>query len=348
MKIRNIIYISLLLTLILFNGCGNKSTDEKTMTGMQEIENHNYADAIISFDEAEQKKENPQLIARGRGIASIELTNYEDAITYFKEALSFSNERVDSLDYDINFYLADAYEKNGDYQKSIDTYSSILGLANKDVTAYYLRGRNYLLLDSYENAIADFNKALSLDEDNYDLRISVAGQLSDAGYETEGKKYLNTFLESNEKKLSDYDKGRIYFYLQDYENAKVFLEKAKDDENQSTILFLGKAYEKLGDYNYATSVYQNYLSKHQDAAIICNQLGLCKLLAQDYEGALTAFVTAGKIENNGIEQVLEFNQIVANEYIGDFKQASVLMTAYCKKYPDDNDAIRENIFLQTR
>ena len=49
-----------------------------------------------------------------------------------------------------------------------------------------------------------------------------------------------------------------------------------------------------------------------------------------------------------MERVLEFNQIVAYEYTGDFKQAAVLMEAYLKKYPDDEKALREYEFLKTR
>ncbi len=348
LKIKYVSCFGIVALSLLLAGCGNNKTEESTQVGMQAIAEHEYDDALQAFQIAEEKKENPQMIARGRGIASVGLTDYTAAVTYFKEALSYSDVWVDELDYDINFYLAEAYKKSGDYNKSIETYSAILDMQPKNVTAYYQRGCGYLMNDMHDKAIQDFDKALNLDKDNYDLRIEVAGQLSEAGYDTEGKQYLSEFLKDKQEKLSDFDTGRIYFYLQDYENAKVCFEKARDDENQNVILFLGKTYEQLGDYNYAASTYQNYLNKHQDAAVIYNQLGLCKLQSGDYEGAKVSFSTALAIENNGMEQTLEFNQIVATEYVGDFKQASILMEAYCKKYPDDQMAVRENIFLKTR
>lgn len=347
-KIKYVFCLSMLFLSVLFLGCGNKKTQESTGIGMQAIAEHKYEDALQAFAVAEEKKEDPQMIARGRGLANAGLTHYTEAVEYFLEALSYSDVWVDDLDYDLNFYLADAYKKSGNYQKSIDTYSAILSLKPKNVTAYYQRGCGYLLNGKHDEAVADFERALALDENNYDLRIEVAGQLSDAGFDVEGKKYLSDFLNDKEKKLSDFDTGRIYFYLQDYENARICFEKAREDENQDAILFLGKTYEKLGDYNYATSTYQNFLTKHQDAAVIYNQLGLCKLQSGDYAGAKNAFVTAKDIPNNGMEQILEFNEIVATEYTGDFKQASVLMEAYCKKYPNDEAAARENIFLKTR
>jgi len=55
-----------------------------------------------------------------------------------------------------------------------------------------------------------------------------------------------------------------------------------------------------------------------------------------------------QIEDNGMMQTLAFNEIVAYEYLGEFKQASVLMENYVRTYPDDSEAAREYEFLKTR
>ena len=54
--------------------------------------------------------------------------------------------------------------------------------------------------------------------------------------------------------MTDYQKGRMYYYLSDYENAKNYLEKARRDGGAEAVLLLGQTYEELGDYNYAISV----------------------------------------------------------------------------------------------
>lgn len=333
---------------ILMTGCNQNKSSQNTESGMQQIRSHQYENAMTAFDAAEKKKENSQLVARGRGIASIGLTQYEQAADYFKEALSYSDAHVDEMDYDLNYYLAEAYTKSEQLPEAADTYTSIIQLNKKDGTAYFLRGRILLKMGEHDRAVKDFNQSMKLNSSDYDLRITIAGELADHGYEDEGKKYLTDFLTQNEKKLSDYDKGRIYYYLSDYDNAKVYLEKAQDDQNEDVILLLGKTYEKLGDYNYAASVYQNFITKHSDAAKVINQMGLCKLVTEDYQGALDAFSAALKIQNNGIEQDLEYNQIVAYEYLSDFKQASVMMNEYLQKYPADEEALREAEFLKTR
>lgn len=330
------------------SGCSLNKKASHMQTAVQQIENFEYEEALVTLEEALAAGEDKQEIARAKGIALAGLTRYEEAAASYVEALSYSSIFPALVDYDLNYYLAEAYEKMGDNAQAINTYSNILALEPNEVNAHFLRGRLYLIGGEYEKALTDFNRTVALDKDGYDLRIEIAGLLSQAGHEEEGLKYLQEFLTDNEKKLSDFDKGRIYYYMGDYENAKLSLEKAKSDGSEQAILLLGKSYEQLGDYNYATSVYKNYLEEHPEAAEIFNQLGLCKLKSGEYEEALSAFRSAANVENNGMERTLEFNQIIAYEYTGDFKQAAVLMEAYLKKYPDDEAALREYEFLRTR
>ncbi len=347
-KERIIQYIILCTACMCLSGCGLKGTEDKLTAAVTQIENFEYEEALATLDEAFENGEDKQQIVRARGIALAGLARYEEAAKCYLEALSYSSLFVSTIDYDLNYYLADAYEKMGDNQQAVGVYSDILALEPNEVNAHFLRGRLYLLNGEYEKALNDFNTTVELDKDGYDLRIEIAGLLSQEGHEEEGLRYLQEFLAENEKKLSDYDKGRIYYYMGDFENAKSALERAKSNDSEQIILLLGKSYEQLGDYNYATSVYKNYLDEYPEAAEIFNQLGLCKLKSGEYEEALSAFRSAVNVENSGMERVLEFNQIVAYEYTGDFKQAAVLMEAYLKKYPDDEKALREYEFLKTR
>lgn len=335
-------------SLFLLSGCDSRAKESDLEAAYTQIEACEYEGALAALDIAEESGEDMAYILRARGVANMGLTNYEEAVEQFIAALGYSDWRIDDFDIDVNYYLADTYERMGKDSEAIDTYSAILGIREKDMLAHYRRGRVRLRQNDHDGALEDFERALKLEPDNYDLRIEIAGRLTESGYEDEGRSYLEQFLAEKEKKLSDFDKGRIYFYMEDYATAKTYFEEARDDDDQSTILFLGKTYEMLGDYNYATSTYQNYLSKHPEAALIHNQLGLSRLESGDYAGAKEAFQTARNLNNTGIDQTLSFNEIVACEYTGDFNQAKVLMEAYIKKYPDDEAANREALFLSTR
>ena len=345
-RIMTVLAIGLIAALL--PGCGVAKAKGDTLAAYEQLEALEYEGALAALDMAEESGENKALIARARGIACMGLAEYEEALGYFNECLSYSDWQIDEMDFDVNYYMADAYEKLSDYVSAAQTYTAILDLKEREVLAHYRRGVDYLYMNDHDAAIVDFGRALEIAPDDYDLRIEIAGRLSENGYEDEGQRYLEDFLAEKEKKLSDYDKGRIYFYLEDYESAKSYFEEARDEDDQNTILFLGKTYEMLGDYNYATSTYQNYLTKHPEAAIIYNQLGMARIQSGDYAGAKEAFSTAKSLGNTGIDQTLAFNEIVASEYTGDFQTARNLMDAYLKKYPDDEEAQRENIFLSTR
>ena len=335
------------LCMAVLPACGT-GKQENIDQGMKLIEQLNYEEALKCFDAALLNKEDARLSYRGQGLAYMGLTEYDKAAEYLEKALSYSDFNVEQMDFDINYYLATAYYKLGELDKAKAVYDSITALRPKEKTAYYLKGVIEIEQGDQEAAKADFDKAVEIEPQDYDMRINIFCSCAENGLQELGEGYLQTVLDNDDKKLSDYNRGRMSFYLGDYNSARNSLEKAKDSNaGVDVVSLLGQTYEKLGDYNYAASVYSNYLSNTPDAQIY-NQLGLCDLKIGEYEAALTAFQAGIAIEGNELMQVLKFNEIVAYEYLGDFKQATVLMQKYISTYPDDAKAQREYEFLQTR
>lgn len=328
------------------SGC--QTAGENTASAMQSIQNLDYQSALASFEEAQAKGENERMIYRGMGIAYMGLTDYAQAAVCFENAIRLSRGLVESMDYDLNFYLAAAYTKSGQPEAAESTYNAILAMQPGEADAYFLRGNVRLSLGKYEDAQADFDKVVSMDPQNYDRMIQIYEVLSNYGYTEAGQLYLQNALQKEDGKMSAYDKGLIYYFLGDYQQAAMQLEAAKEKGGAQAYLYLGKAYEATGDYNYAASVYNTYLSKDTSNAEIYNQLGLCEIAKGNYENALAAFQGGLSVENNTMMQTLSFNEIVAYEHLGDFKKAAVLMETYLQNYPDDEKAKREYGFLQTR
>ncbi len=342
-----IIGMGLLLAFGL-SGCGSRNASAAA-EGMQYIEAMDYSAAMTSFDAAARNGEDARLIARGRGIASMGLTDYEKAVGYFLDCLALSNGMVEEMDYDVNYYLAAAYQKLENYTEAEKIYDAILALKPSETDAYYLRGNARLSQGNYQAARADFDKVIELAPNDFSRLIQVYEVLAAEGYDQLGREYLETALEQRSDKMAAYDKGRIYYYLGNYEQAQVLLEQAKDSGGADSYLYLGLAYEATGDYNYAiTNVYTSYLNKGEGNAEIYNQLGLCYLKQEEYSSALEAFQNAMQMEDNSMMQVLRFNEIVAYEYLGEYTQAAVLLDNYLKTYPDDEQAKREYSFLSTR
>ena len=333
--------------MLILTGCG-KSGRENIDAGMQKITEMDYGQAVECFESAMANGEDSRLLYRGLGIAYMGLTQYADAAAAFEQALSNGNILVDSMDYDINYYLATAYYKNNEKEKAVAVYDAILGLDRSQKTAHYLRGTVKLELGRYDEAIADFDSAIALNTKDYGQIIDIYQVLEQNGYKQTGKEYLEAAMAEGEKSMDDSEKGQMSYYLEDYTSASTYLERARTNGKEETILYLGKTYEALGDYNYAASVYSAYLAEHTDSEQMYNQLGMCRMQMGNYTEALNAFQAGINVEDNTMLQTLQFNEIVAYEYLGEYRKAAVLMESYLRTYPDEEAAKRENLFLQTR
>lgn len=339
--------LGLMLVLAMLTACKGKS-ESKIAAGMTALNNLEYETAEQSFEAAVAAGENAQQAYRGQGMAYLAMARYDDSIAAFERALAQSNGLVSNIEYDISYYLAVAQYKNGDSDGAYNIYSAMIALDAENAQAHYLRGSVALKGGRHDDAIKDFDQAILLTPKDYDLYIRIYEDLFAADCKSEGDVYLRKALEGDTK-MSIYQQGKFYYYLGQYEDARNSFEKASSSiDTVEMILFLGKTYEALGDANYAASLYSGFIDRHADAAEVYNQLGLCKLKAGEYSSALEAFENGSAIENNTIMQSLNYNEIVAYEYLTDFKKAAVLMEAYLKVYPDDQKALREYEFLKTR
>lgn len=348
-KIKTLITITAyaLLCTILFAGCGETPTVYYD-AGMAYLEKGDVENAIINFTLSIENESETRDNLRGLGIAYIEAGRYDEAVTVLLRALSKSTGPVGQIDYDINYYLGYAYEKGGNYDAALETYSAIITLRPKDTDAYYRRALCYLKMGESTLANEDFLKVTAKKNDDYDLHIQIYFSIKNAGFEREAGDYLKAILTEENRKISDYDRGRMCYYLGEYSDARVYLEKSKDLSNADTILMLGKTYEAIDDFSYAASLYAEYLDKQGNNAAVYNQLGVCRQKLGDYEGALVAFSFGLKLEDPEWTRELLFNEAVAYEYLLDFDSAADKMEEYFSLYPKDENALHEMEFLKTR
>ncbi len=334
----------------LLTACGAKSS-EKTEAGMKAVEEQSYEEALADFEQAVSDGEDLELVYRGQGLAYMGMGDYENAIVSFEEALKQAGMFPSNLEYDINFYLATAKYKSGDAMAAIDTLDAIVDLRENDKDAFFLRGSAWMKVGESEKGKADFEKAIELSRSDPDMVIDIYEVLANYNLSEDGKAYLNKLLSEHPKDLNEFEKGRIYYYLEDYENARNNLENAKSNMKKPdavTVLMLGRSYEALDESDYASGLYSAYLQENDPDAEMYNQLGLCKLKAEDYAGAMDAFTAGLQVEDNPYRQSLMYNQAVACEYLGDFEKAKGLMKDYTAAYPEDEAAKKEYAFLKSR
>ena len=126
------------------------------------------------------------------------------------------------------------------------------------------------------------------------------------------------------------------------------MDQAVNKGDTKALLYMAQVYEAQGQEKKAKPVYENYLKKNGTDTSTMISLGEIQMESGKYEEALEMFQQALSTENPENEKRLRRNEIICYENLLDFASAREKMASYLEDYPEDEDAKRENIFLQTR
>tara|TARA_B100001057_G_C22316901_1_gene744205 strand:+ start:42 stop:494 length:453 start_codon:yes stop_codon:yes gene_type:complete len=127
-------------------------------------------------------------------------------------------------------------------------------------STYKTKGTHfYLFEDNYLQAIKNFNKAIELDPQDYNIWLFRGKCKYFLKQYQEAIKDLNKAIELNpDKEISWYSRGSCKFFLKQYEEAIKDFKKAY--QINESILYLGKAKLALKDYKNALVDFKNYLA----------------------------------------------------------------------------------------
>lgn len=323
--------------------------------GMTLIKLGKYKEAIKTFNKAILKKdnlivrENNKLALRGKGIAYYYTNQYKKAVQYFDKALKI-NELTD-MNMDILYYKGSALEKSGQNDKAIQTYTKIIKANPSNAANYINRALVYSKMEEYEKSLADYDKAISKDKDNYDYYFGKYSLLSSLGMEDEANKVLtNASKIKVETEEDKFNLAKIHYYMGDSKAAIQELKEASSNGFAEANYFLGVIYEESEDYDSAVSNYELFLKdeKTTKSANVYNQIGVSLLKLGKYQEALEYVQIGLKLNDVTYQQPLKRNEIVLNEKLGNFEDAYKLVKEYIKRYPDDKEATTEYEFLKTR
>ena len=242
--------VALLLAIsVSIAGCGSLAGRHNVDSGFAFIESHEYTNALESFDEAEKNGEDMCLIHRGRGIAYLYSGEYEKSVEELLASLACDEGIVDDMDFDTNYYLAEAFICLGEYDKAKEVYDAILSLRKSDRQAYYLRGVAELYSGNHDSAQADFDKAISLNSRDFDMIIKIYKALDSHGYSEEARIILQNAMDTGSKYMTNFEKGQMAFYIGNNAEAQSYLELARnerDQEKEPVVILLGQTGEKQG------------------------------------------------------------------------------------------------------
>lgn len=157
-----------------------KTADQYVDYGIKKLENKEFMEAIVSFNEAISVDKNSFQAYYMRGNIKQQFSDVHGAMKDYNTAI------------EINPKFTEAYFERGnvkyllqDYYGAIDDYTKTIELNENNLDAYFKRGQAKQQLEAYQDAINDCSQIISKDPDNVDayflrgvLRIEY-GQLSE-------------------------------------------------------------------------------------------------------------------------------------------------------------------------
>ena len=331
---------------VLLTGCDDELRKVYEQAA-KDLEQEAYEYALEGYQQSIRNSYMPAQSYRGCGIALLEMGDYEKAIENFDSALGCEDIN-DSLKRDILAYRATARLKQKQYDLAMVDCQDLADLGGMNKETYYLSGKVALFMDSYDEAAGYFEKAYA-DAPSYETAIHIYEAYLEREMEADGTKYLEASLSSQPKTAEDYcDRGRIYYYMDDYDNARECLITASEKGNTEALILLGMVYLAQGDASNSRAMYQQFIAEEGSSAKGYNGLALCDIQDGNYEAALVNISNGKNIATTEELQSLMFNEAVVYERMQDYETAQKKMAEYNRLFPGDAAAEKELVFLKSR
>jgi len=185
-----------------------------------------------------------------------------------------------------------------------------------------------------------------------------------------------------------YEEAAVFFQEEDYKKAIQFFEEAKDHNNlfsgdlkKDLSYYQAEAHMKLGEFEEALKIYESMIAENGKESIPYVMKAYCLIgleeeetaasvykdgydntkdpefvyylanqyvTMEQYEDAANVIHTYQNIEDEDIARRLAFLEIIIYEEQQQYEKAYELAEAYCDKYPEDEDGLKEKTFLESR
>lgn len=303
--------------------------------------------AIVEQD-LELVRKNNKRAWRAIGITYYEEGKYADAKQYFELALAEA--LLPEMNADIRMYLADALECEGDYSSAIAVYDELLKEQTDYAAGYRARAYMSYIQGAYEESLADYDKAIALTPEDFDLYFGKYNVLEKLGRTSEQAELLQVITTIENPTAEDaYFIAKAQYFTGEYAAAAKGLETAAENGYDDAHYYLGEIYRQRSDYKEAVYHYKQYIAGNgaKDAAAY-NQMGICLMKQEKYEEALETICAGQELSDPLHGRQLLFNEVVVLEKMGEYEAAYEKAVNYRGLYPEDTKIRRELEFLSTR
>lgn len=314
--------------------------------GMTYLELEDYAAAEEAFNVVVEAQPENLDAYRNLGMVHYYSGEYAQAITDFKALMEHAGENYNDTVFEALQYYASLQTYYSDYAGAIDSYTILIDNNYNVGQQYFLRGSIYTSQGMENEAVFDYEEALKELGNDYEIYYNIYHNFNKVGFTDRADSYLKRALEVSG--ANNLLKGKTYYIIEDYDNAKSYLSKAVDEGEAEAEYLLGMTYEKLGKYEEAEEMYASYIKKCPNDPCVYNQYGMYFMNKGEYESALEYFKKGIDLGSDVGKRELLFNEACCYEYLEMYSLAFTKFQEYLKLYPDDAAAQHEFNFLSTR
>ena len=347
-KIRRILAAVLgsVLMIACLGGCGLESRKVFDQAE-RDLSRGSYEYALAGYLASIEAEDHVALSLRGAGICCLRLGRVEEAEDYFTQALNCENVGK-TLIKDILCYRITTRLIRQDLDAAMGDCGQLSRLGDMDADGYFLTGKTALAMNVYKEAASNFEQAYLADP-TYERALQIYEVYLDEEMEADGTHFLDLALEKEAKTAQDHlERGRMYYYMEDYNNARIDLIEAMKQNNLEAQLLLGMVYLAKGDISNSRAMYIQYMEKGKAPGSSYNGLAMCDMAEWLYDSALENIKKGIPLATTEELKGLMYNEMVIYEKKLDFASALRSGEEYLSLFPDDEEAAREVAFLRSR
>lgn len=293
------------------------------------MENDKLEEAIIQFDKAYSEKdnqivrENNKKVLRGKGIAYIQMNEYEKAKECFNDALAITEEK--GLNWDIRSYLGLTLKKLAEYEEAAKIYTEMIEERKSDAATYAGRAECLEALGKLEEAVEDYDTAIALEATNFSFYFGKYNLYAAAGREEEAKGVLSAAYALKTTTEEDYYNLAVIHYLSgDYDVAAAEMTESLTAGFSEANFYLGSIYEKKEDWENAFYYYREYEKATARITSAAYYAGIASCYTQQgkYDEALAAVEAGLQLNDRNYQGKLLYQEVYLYEKLADYKQAA--------------------------
>ncbi|MCY1478353.1 TPR repeat-containing protein YrrB [compost metagenome] len=213
----------------------------------------------------------------GLKLVQVEMLVYDDKLETAEKLL---NElyAIEPQNEEIFIQKANIYSKRDNHEKAVELLQEALKLTDDYADVYNLIGMEYLFMDNLELAKENFIKCLEEDVEDQAALYNVVYCFEFLDQNKEAIAFLENYIDRNPySEIAWHQSGRLYYGLQDYENALRCFDYASmiDDEFMGAFMEKAKSLERLKRYDEAIESYNRTIELDDPTSYALLRIGKC-------------------------------------------------------------------------